>query len=166
MKKLYTKLVAFVLALAMMTMFASCGYYEVSLGIGDGNKENDRVSADYTLPEKMDGTYRMKVTFSAKSEADTTRTFTFGITFDDPLFSDSYTETVLFKLDGADVKDGTTIKADIELSAALFGETDVETPVWIVFHNEDMSTRQNVTEWASSKYEYTRNGDTVVFAKN
>ena len=48
------KRISFLLAaLTALLLFASCGGYEVRLGIGDGSAADDAVTVSFTLPEKI-----------------------------------------------------------------------------------------------------------------
>lgn len=158
--------------LAVLLLCASCGGYEVQISIGDGSIADDAVTASFTMPEKLKSGAAMTCRFSAEKAADLDDKFVFALALSNPLFSDSYTETVLCSFSGSDLtskkrSDGSF--GDLTIDVVFGTLSDLLAPesgsFWLVLHREE-AERTDITAWNSSKYEYTRKGDTVQITKD
>lgn len=154
--------------------FAACGSkYEVSLGIGDGSKENDSVRVNYTLDDKIENGYELKCTVSAEKEADLNRDFVFAFATSDPIFSSGdYSETVLFKVKGSDLAekkkdDGSygdlQINVKFEDLSKYFEQTESEKEFHLVLHVD--GEKWSVITWNDSDYKYTFDGTKAKITK-
>lgn len=153
----------FLIVTAVISLVACGGGYSVNLGIGDGKKENDRVSVKFDIAETIYDGYVLNATFSAKSQADLNDTFIFAITTSD-IFSSEYSETTLCSVNGEQLKDGKTLTVKIELnnlSGVLKGD---EGKFSLVLHR-DGAKGSDVTKFNSSDYNFKRNGDKFTIEK-
>lgn len=167
------KMICTLLLIVLLLSLVACGGYEVSLGIGDGSKENDAVRVEYKIAETLTDGYVLKGSFTAESEADIDRTFVFALSSADPILASDYTEQVLFSVKGSEIAatrkaDGTYGKVAFQIEftklSNYFAETETETNVYLVFH-EDGAERSDITRWGSSAYQYTFTGGKVKLTK-
>lgn len=173
MKKFFKSfLAAFIAVIALA--FAACGSkYEVSLGIGDGSKENDAVRVNYTLDDKIENGYELKCKVSAEKAAYLNRDFVFAIASSDPVFSSgNYSETVLFTVKGSELAakkkdDGSfgdlQINVKFEDLSKYFEQTESEKEFHFVLHEE--GAEWSATTWNESAYTYTFDGTKVKISK-
>lgn len=162
MKRILTVLSLCLLAACLF--LAGCGeQYEVSIGIGDGSKENGAVRVNYQIDGTISDGYIIVGNFTAESAADLDRTFVFSVCDADPLTASSYHERGLFSLRGSDLAalqkgDGSygPLEFHIELAhlADYFTETDTAATVYFAFHVEG-AARGDSTAISSSRYTYT-----------
>ena len=61
------KIICAFLLIVLLLSLVACGGYEVSLGIGDGSKENDAVRVEYKIAETLTDGYVLKGSFTAES---------------------------------------------------------------------------------------------------
>ena len=167
------KRISFLLAaLTAVLLFASCGGYEVKLGIGDGSAADDAVTVSFTLPEKIKDGFTLSCRFSAEKAANLDGSIVFALASADPLFADSYTEKVLYRFSGSELaalkrSDGSCgdLRVDVNfgtLSDILAAESGT---FCLVLHRED-ADRTDITAWNSSSYGYTRTGGTAQITKD
>lgn len=163
---------AFLLGVLLLSLVA-CGGYDVSLGIGDGSKENDAVRVEYKIAETLTDGYVLEGAFTAESAADLNREFVFALSSADPLFTSNYTEQVLFSVKGSEIAatrkaDGTygkvAFRVEFTKLSNYFAETETETKVYLVLH-EQGAERGDITRWGSSAYQYTSTGGKVKLTK-
>lgn len=173
MKKFLKSFLAAAVAVIALA-FAACGSkYEVSLGIGDGSKENDAVRVNYTLDDKIENGYELKCKVSAEKAADLNRDFVFAIAASDPIFSSgNYSETVLFTVKGSELAakkkdDGSfgdlQISVKFEDLSKYFEQTESEKEFHFVLHEE--GAEWSATTWNESAYTYTFDGTKVKITK-
>ena len=153
----------FLLMVCVLVSLVACGGYEVSIGIGDGNKENDRVSVNFTIAETIYDGYVLDATFSAESEADLNDTFVFAITTDSQ-FSSTYYESVLCSVKGEELKDGKTFRVKIELNKLSDILKEENGKFSLVLHR-DGAKGTDITKFSASDYNYKKDGDKFVIEK-
>lgn len=158
--------------LIVLLLCTSCGGYEVQIGIGNGNIPDDSVTVSFTIPEKLKSGATLSCSFAAEKSADLDGKFVFALALSNPLFSDSYTETVLCSFSGSDLtakKRADESFGDLNIDVTFGTLSDLLTAetgsFWLILHRED-AERTDITAWNSSSYEYTRKGDTVQIAKD
>ena len=165
-------LCTFLLGVLLLSLVA-CGGYEVSLGIGDGSKENDAVRVEYNIAETLTDGYVLEGSFTAESEADLNREFVFALSASDPIFTSDYTEQVLFSVKGSEIAatrkaNGTYGKVAFRIEftrlSDYFSETENASDVYLVFHEEG-AERTDPMRWGSSAYRYTFTGGKVKLEK-
>ena len=156
---------SFWLLLPLLVLCSCDNTYEVSLGIGNANVEDDAVRVNYKLPSKIKDNYVLEGVFTAESKADFTDNYIFSFSYDDPIFSQSYSESVLFSISGEKLKESDiNFKVDFGSLSSLFKKTDVESKCYFVLHAEN-AQKGDITKWGSSSYTYTFDGETVNFNK-
>ena len=173
MKKFLKSFLAAAIAVIALAFAACGGKYEVSLGIGDGSKENDAVRVNYTIDEKIENGYELKCTVSAEKEADLNRDFVFAFASSDPIFSSGeYSETVLFTVKGGDLAekkkdDGSygdlQFIVKFEDLSKYFEQTDSEKEFHLVLHVD--GAKWDSLTWSDSDYKYTFDGTKVKITK-
>ena len=157
----------FLALLTILLLCTSCGGIEVQIGLGNGNVPDDAVTVSFTLPEKLRDGATISCRFAAEKAADLEGRFLFALALSNPLFSDTYTETVLCSFSGADLaakkrSDGSC--GDLNMDVTFGTLSDLLAPesgtFWLVLHREG-AERTDITAWSSGSYGYTRKGGTV-----
>lgn len=156
---------SYLLLLPLLVLCSCNDVYEVSLGIGDGNVDDDAVRVNYKLPSKINDNYVLEGVFTAESKADFTDNYIFSFSYNDPFFAQSYSESVLFSISGEKLRESDfNFKVNFGTLSSLFKKTDEESKCYFVLHAEK-AQKGDVTKWNSSEYVYTFDGETVNFNK-
>lgn len=166
--KIIKKISLVLCCLLTVISFFGCGSkFEVSLSIGDGKKENDSVSCHYTIADSFSDDYVIKGWFDAESEADLNDKFVFSISFDER-FSALFHETVLYELDGEQLKTAKNGKLQFEINlgqlSKIFEKTAEQKEFTFHFHRENASPT-DIMAWGDSSYNYTYDGKKVKLDK-
>ena len=153
--------------LAILSVAGCGGSFDVKLGIGDGNKENDAVNCHYVIADSFSDNYVIKGWFDAEAEADLTGRFVFSISLDER-FSSVFRENVLFEFDGTQLTEAKNGKLKFEINLGklsdIFEKTDSPKTVAFHFHRKT-ANNTDMTTWNESAYTYTFNGKTVKLYK-
>lgn len=167
MKKIIKKVS---LSLLVAPILFSCGSLgDVSMGIGDGNKENDSIRVDFTLPSSIKTDTKVSFKFYAEKDIEFAPSYFFSLFDVDPLFNESYKESVLISFDKEKLEilkqdNGNYGDYTVELLFSnldnYFLKTDDKKDAYFVFHTSDWA-RGEITKYSSWHFKYTYSNDNV-----
>lgn len=153
---------------------------ETELAIGDATVDNDAVSLTYVIADTLSDGYVINASITAEKAAKLTgRTFTFALALVDPATAETYTETVLYTVEGSALEatkdDGGNygsidITVKLEKLSDYFETTEGEATkkVYFVLHdNTDptLANRKLATGWTANAYNYAWDGAYVALSK-
>ena len=154
-----------ILGIISLLMLTSCGGgAEIKQPIGDGSKQDDDVCLRYSMPSTIKS--GDKITFSIQMEKDAPQEeVLLGLSRQDPLFSDAYTENILFSVPGdvlAKTINGQSHKVEHVFKdvSSYFEKTTDKGSFFFVFHRKDWS-KSDVTSYSSTSFDYSFDGEKV-----
>lgn len=156
------KIINFCLLLMLMFTLVGCGNkYEVSIGIGNGNVEDDAVNVNYVINDKITDNYVIKGNIKVESKAVLDESYVFSISTIDPLMNDNFEEHVLLSVRKSDLEALKTksgydpFKFEINLGnlESLFPKDSKTNKIYLVFHKENW-TRGDIFTYGYSTYTY------------
>ncbi len=155
--------------LVVPTLFSCGSLGDVSIGLGDGLKENDAVRVDFTLPKALKQGTKMNFKFYAEKDVEFAPSYSFSIFDVDPLTNESYHESVLIsfdkeKLESLKKDDGSYGDYTVELLFSnldnYFQNSSDKIGSYFVFHTSDW-TRNEITKYSSFLFKYTYSNNEV-----
>lgn len=168
MKKIISVLATVLTIIICSTALTACGsVYEVYFPIGDSRVENDNVTCHYEIAETLKDGYELKGYFTAESEANLDDEFVLSISFDN-LYSDSFSEKVIFSFKGDQLKNAAGGKLEFVVKFDKLSDIFPETaePKAFAFHFHRASAdRGDMTKWNESSYTYTFDGSKLSLEK-
>lgn len=161
MKKFFSTLVSSLLVLVAVFSFTGCAsVYEVDMGLGNANVENDRISAKFKIDEVISVGYEMMITFTAEKDADLSGNFDFGIVYynSEQEFYNGEFESDYFCSINKDMFRNGKIEAGVKLN--YIGDyLKAENGVLVFAFCRQGAKPSEITKFATSKFEYHRDGD-------